>query len=151
MTALEVRIAWLESLLISVKTAAPDDRSSMLDAVSFGDDLPSLTDNPCVLQVASALSGATHVNRRQRQQQQHQVRLEVGPEGSLIYHGPTSIYRIETDKRAIPPGDHQPVKSEKDSDSMAIPSSLIYSRSDTNFDYMAKHFGINIEDNVLDK
>ncbi|KAK7417452.1 hypothetical protein QQX98_004572 [Neonectria punicea] len=146
-TALETRVAWLESLLLSVKTATLGERDSMLHAVSFGNDFPSLDDNPRVLQVASALSGATRVNKTQRQQ--HQVRLELGPEGSLIYHGPTSIYRVETDKRAIPAGDRPSTSNAQEDDNMAIPPSPIYSGSDANFDHVAKHFGINMEDELI--
>jgi hypothetical protein len=135
---------------MSIKSAPSKDRDDMLNAVSFGNDLPSLDDNRRVLQVASALSGAySATNQPAQEQREEQVRLQLGPEGSLIYHGPTSIYRAETDKRGIAPGHLRVANTSQRDDNMVAPSSPIYSGSDSNFNHVAKHFGIDMEDELI--
>ncbi|KAM6505526.1 hypothetical protein FSOLCH5_013702 [Fusarium solani] len=55
--------------------------------------------------------------------------LQAGPQGLLIYHGPTSIYRIRTGGPPLSPSD------------MISP--------DGQFDHVAQHFGIGLEDEVI--
>ncbi|RFU30142.1 hypothetical protein B7463_g6213, partial [Scytalidium lignicola] len=73
-----ISVAWLESFVSRVKHASPEERDAMLDEVSFEDHLE---------QASKDLKIPLGVPVRLRQSN-----LQVGAEGSLIYHGPTSIY-----------------------------------------------------------
>lgn len=74
---LENRVAWLESFIKRVRDAPPEGREEMLAEVSFQDHLGSPP--------ARKPGGQVSV----RPPSSH---LQLGPEGSLIYHGPTSIF-----------------------------------------------------------
>ncbi|KAF7552800.1 hypothetical protein G7Z17_g4101 [Cylindrodendrum hubeiense] len=70
---------------------------------------------------------------------QAQSELQLGLDGSLIYHGPTSIYRAQTGNQA-----QRAIK-----DSKTQPP--LYSGSESNFSHVLEHFGINIDDEVIAK
>ncbi|KAM0232463.1 hypothetical protein ACHAP5_010716 [Fusarium lateritium] len=76
---LEDRVAYLESLITKIREAAPQDRDSLLDIPEFADHLQN--DPSKEFQVQSSPEVISP----------HSDNLEPDPEGSLIYHGPTSI------------------------------------------------------------
>ncbi|KAJ9150331.1 Fungal specific transcription factor domain-containing protein [Pleurostoma richardsiae] len=80
--ALERRISSLESLLLRLKGASSEERQALLDAVAFQDHLrpeePRETDAEAALGEAMAKAS-----------------LRETTEGSLVYHGPTSIFTNE--------------------------------------------------------
>ncbi|KAM5359940.1 hypothetical protein ACJZ2D_014089 [Fusarium nematophilum] len=128
-TSLENRVASLESLLVRIKKAALDDREQLLKGVSFEQlfDAASSTHNHASV---SESTRAESWNTGQGTQNQPSG-LQAGPQGLLIYHGPTSIYRIRT---GGPPS----------SSSAADAGS-----SEAQFDHVARHFGIDLEDELV--
>ncbi|KAL2670062.1 hypothetical protein Neosp_014943 [[Neocosmospora] mangrovei] len=68
-----------------------------------------------------------------------QADLQPGLDGSLIYHGATSIYRAQTVNQA-----QLAVKD-------ATTQPPLYTGSESNFAHVLEHFGINIEDEVIAK
>lgn len=85
-SSLENRIAGLESLVAKLKNATPAERDRILLDVSFVDHLEPRTGDAgkaggrCDLSPFGAKRSCLH----------------SGPEGSLVFHGPTSIYHLST-------------------------------------------------------
>ncbi|KAM5374788.1 hypothetical protein ACJZ2D_006282 [Fusarium nematophilum] len=122
--SLEDRISWLESFITKVQVASPRDRDSLLSSVSFRRQPPSST-----FTTPETESSPGHA----------QADLQPGLDGSLIYHGATSIYRAQTvnqAQRAVKDASTQPP---------------LYTGSESNFAHVLEHFGINIEDEVIAK
>lgn len=124
---LENRIAWLEALVMQIKDSPPEERETILESVSFHDHLPSLPNRPAPSSTAAQDISSSHP----------QADLRLGPEGSLIYHGPTSIYRVQSNGLNI-----------TEQDNPGSPS-LAYLGSDLNFDHVLSHFDIDIEDGLI--
>ncbi|KAF4472061.1 transcription factor [Fusarium albosuccineum] len=122
--SLEDRVAWLESFITKVQVASPRDRDTLLSTVSFRKQ-PSV-DSFTAPDTASAASNG-------------QSDLQPGFDGSLIYHGATSIYHAQTVNQA-----QRAVK-----DASTHPP--LYTGSESNFAHVLEHFGINIEDEVIAK
>ncbi|RSM15188.1 hypothetical protein CDV31_005122 [Fusarium ambrosium] len=96
-----------------------DERERLLETVSFDQWLDANTaGNP-----RPEASRATPTKSVQP------FGLQAGPQGLLIYHGPTSIYRIRTGGPPLSPGD--------------------MASSNGQFDHVAQHFGIDLEDQVI--
>ncbi|KAK2774479.1 transcription factor [Colletotrichum kahawae] len=95
--ALESRIASLEGFLARLKEASNDERNHILDEVEIKDYVPSFSSLP--LEDEAALSEALTKATLQetldgeiaRQWMQHG--LVTDSPGSMIYHGPTSIFQ----------------------------------------------------------
>ncbi|WDK11021.1 fungal specific transcription factor domain-containing protein [Colletotrichum graminicola] len=87
---LESRIASLESLVGRLKTADSDERNRILDDLEDQDYVPSFSSLP--LEDEIALSEAMT-----------KASFQEMTDGSLIYHGPTSIYQNEASSPAYPP------------------------------------------------
>lgn len=129
MVSLENRVAWLESFIGRLQTAPSQERDSLLQTVSFGDHLPARE------------SGSTVDLRKEKNGCRNRgsgANLQVDLEGSLIYHGATSIYRAHSSK---PP---QGTASEH------LTQLTRSAGSDSNFGYVAEHFGINLHDEMVD-
>lgn len=119
---LEERVAWLESLVMDIKCASPEGREVILDSISFSDHL--------------------HLGQRRLMQQSHpggetdamrlQPKLELDLEGSLIYHGPTSICRIRP--------------SENISGQLPPP---IFHGTESEYRQVTEYFGINPKDEIV--
>lgn len=129
MTSLENRVAWLESFIGRLRSAPAGERDDMLQRVSFGDHLPdrqpsASTSRPDVPsgEKGGGLARASNAN------------LQVDLEGSLIYHGATSIYRAH-------PG--------RPSTATGRVSSKHSASFDSNFEYVAEHFGISLHDELV--
>ncbi|KAH6975116.1 fungal-specific transcription factor domain-containing protein [Ilyonectria sp. MPI-CAGE-AT-0026] len=123
---LENRIASLESFIKRIQAATPEERDSMLDTAQFGDHFP-----PNSVFTDGETSTGRNVSPRP------QATLEPGPEGSLIYHGPTSIYYALLGRMS-----DRSVGSNLDQQHR----SLSVTDYDSNFQSVAEHFGINMED-----
>ncbi|KAM0425355.1 hypothetical protein ACHAPT_009411 [Fusarium lateritium] len=118
-TELENRVAHLESLLATRNSFEGGTTSSIPE---LSDHLPSSS----VLE-AQQVSPTDSISRPDN--------LEPGPEGSLIYHGPTSIVhtRLQISDTAGNPALH----------SLGQPS------LDSSFEQIAEHFGIAMEDELV--
>ncbi|KAJ4407458.1 hypothetical protein N0V82_009921 [Gnomoniopsis sp. IMI 355080] len=129
--SLENRVAWLESFIGKLQAVPSHERNSLLQTVSFGDHLP-----------ARNLVPTPDPSREENEEsiRDSSANLQVDLEGSLIYHGATSIYR------AHPDGPARDIKASNELLS-ALPRLMT---SDFNFEYVAEHFGINFDDEVVD-
>ncbi|KPM42497.1 hypothetical protein AK830_g4036 [Neonectria ditissima] len=125
-TSLENHVASLESLLMRIKVASPEGRDKLLEGVSLDQWLDVPTASPVESSDTTAESDIRLVGE---QKKNHSSGLQACPQGLLIYHGPTSIYRIRT---GGPP-----------------PSSVDATSSEGQFDHVAEHFGINLEDELV--
>ncbi|OAL45864.1 PLP-dependent transferase [Pyrenochaeta sp. DS3sAY3a] len=85
LSALESRLAYFESLTQSLKKASNEERDEILAGVSLEDHLESKTD---VEDVPDHNSSAASENPGTPQT----VSLRSGPQGTLQFHGPTSMY-----------------------------------------------------------
>lgn len=135
MSSLENRVAWLESFIGKLQAAAPGrERDEMLQGVSFGDHLPAR-------QQPSAPAPAAEDPDRGRDgghRRESSANLQVDLEGSLIYHGATSIYRTR------PGGPGTGGSSARHSVLSKRPGD-----SDDKFEYVAEHFGISLHDELV--
>ncbi|KAJ4263403.1 hypothetical protein NW762_006222 [Fusarium torreyae] len=123
---LEDRIAYLESLITKIREAAPEERDSLLDIPEFGDHLSNGT--PKELQVQPSPEVISP----------HPDNLEPDPEGSLIYHGPTSIIHGKI-RSTVPIAGSFPHTD--------IPAT--HHNSDGNFEQIAEHFGISMDNDLV--
>ncbi|KAF4466941.1 transcription factor [Fusarium albosuccineum] len=124
-TSLENRIASLEGLLMRIKQASPDEREQLLEDVSFDQWLDvSSSGYHVVSKTSTAESPATCQGKVDQPSG-----LQAGPQGFLIYHGPTSIYRIRTGGTPL--------------------SSFDNTSSEGQFDHVAQHFGIDLGDELV--
>ncbi|KZL84084.1 transcription factor, partial [Colletotrichum incanum] len=86
---LESRIASLESLLSKLKSADSDERNRILDDLEDQDHVPSFSSLPLVDEIAlsEAMTNAS---------------FQEMTDGSMIYHGPTSIFQNEVSNSMYP-------------------------------------------------
>lgn len=115
---------------MQIKLAAPEDRDAILEAVSFLDHLPTNASQDPPSQLSQPRLPHENVGHPQAD-------LRLGPEGSLIYHGPTSIHRVQSDGingRGV--------------DNPGSPS-MAYLGSESNFEHVLNHFEIDIQDEVI--
>ncbi|KXH27477.1 fungal specific transcription factor domain-containing protein [Colletotrichum salicis] len=87
--ALESRIASLESLLGNLKAADGDERNQILDDLEVQDYVPSFSGLPLADEIAlsEAMTKAS---------------FQEMTDGSMIYHGPTSIFQNEVSTSTYP-------------------------------------------------
>ncbi|UQC86306.1 uncharacterized protein CLUP02_11806 [Colletotrichum lupini] len=128
--SLENRVAWLESFIGKLQAAPSPERDSLLKTVSFGDHL-------------SAPGPASVVNvseeRNPEPSRGSSENLQVDLEGSLIYHGATSIYRAHL---GVPARGNASPSRELSENYVVGP--------DSNFEHVAEHFGISLYDELVD-
>lgn len=130
MTSLENRVAWLEAFVRRLQAAPGHERDEMLQSVSFGDHLPA--------RQPSAPDANPDRDKESSHERESGAHLQVDLEGSLIYHGATSIYRAHSVKSAIGNAfDERSALSKQTPD------------SDSNFEYVAEHFGISLHDELV--
>lgn len=93
--SLESRLAWLESFVKELRASTPEQRDEMLRAATLEEDSPVATSTQAPGEYVTQLG----INAR------NEANLELGLEGSLVYHGATSIFRAEaaTDRKAPTP------------------------------------------------
>ncbi|KAF4992529.1 hypothetical protein FDECE_13686 [Fusarium decemcellulare] len=106
---------------MDIKGATPEDQEVLLDSVCFADHLRPRRDS-------SSQSPLEFTARATRIKPE----LELDLEGSLIYHGPTSICRIRPHDQL--PGD--------------LPLSGLDAK-DSQFRQVTEHFGINLDDMLV--
>lgn len=130
MSSLENRVAWLESFIGRLQAAPSQERDEMLQNVAFGDHLPDRQPSTSTVKANREKDGSHGRDSN--------ANLQVDLEGSLIYHGATSIYRAHSGKTATGNafGEH------------AAPSKH-HADSDSNFEYVAEHFGISLHDELV--
>lgn len=104
----------------------------MLQTVSFGDHLPAR-------EPGSTLSPGREKNGDDDNNRNRSANLQVDLEGSLIYHGATSIYRAHS---------NEPIRGIA-SNEFPTPFTRHMS-SNPNFEYVAEHFGIDLHDKLVD-
>ncbi len=121
--SLEKRVAWLESLLIRVKNANLSDVGAILAEVDFDGHL-----NPQNTVLADA-NVTSLMSRRPY--------LQIESEGSLLYHGPTSIYHL-----SIVPTNYE----SRCSISGITGTDMAQT---TNISLVAQHFGINMQEELV--
>lgn len=131
-TSLENRVAWLESFIGRLQEAPVHERDDLLQSVSFGDHLPARRP------LASTSNSNLDKGQGGHHTRETTANLQVDLEGSLIYHGPTSIYRAHSGR---------PTTGNDLGASSAL--SKHPSASDTNFEYVAEHFGISLHDELV--
>lgn len=124
MTELEDRVAYLESCISKARVAPMNERDEILNVVDFDDHMRAGHSIPLQEHDPRADTVRLHVDN-----------LEPGPEGSLIYHGPTSIIHA------------RPYQS---LDATVIgDSSVGRTDEDSNFEQIAAHFGISMDSEVI--
>lgn len=134
MVGLENRVAWLESFVGKLKAAPSHERDSLLQTVSFGDHCPAKND-------PMPKSLDTSKEKRGKGTRASSANLQVDLEGSLIYHGATSIYRAHPSQSVPGPG------GVSSGISSLLPGHM---SSESNFEYVAEHFGINLRDELVE-
>lgn len=123
-------MAWLESFIIKLKGASNDERDRMLFEVNFGDHLTTLTarDGPSSAGTVDSLA-ATSAARH--------AYLHPDSGGLLVYHGPTSIYHLSTNKAE---------EQEVGTDDVLDAAEAAY---DSHLSYVTQHFDISLEDELI--
>ncbi|KAJ0312315.1 uncharacterized protein N0V96_004384 [Colletotrichum fioriniae] len=128
--AKKISVAWLESFIGKLQAAPSPERDNLLKTVSFGDHL-------------SAPEPASVVNVSEEKNPEpargSSENLQVDLEGSLIYHGATSIYRAHL---GVPARGNASPSRELSANYVVGP--------DSNFEHVAEHFGINLNDELVD-
>lgn len=130
MASLENRVAWLESFIGRLQAAPGRERDELLQSVSFGDHLPA-PQPPASTVNPDRDAGGGH-------RRESSANLQVDLEGSLIYHGATSIYRAQPGR----PGSRNAFGQHSALSKHATDS-------DSNFGYVAEHFGISLHDELV--
>lgn len=102
----------------------------MLQSVSFGDHLPA--------RQTPASTATPDKDTASSYKGENSANLQVDLEGSLIYHGATSIYRTHSGRSGAGNafGEHSTL-------------SKLPADSDNNFEYVAEHFGISLHDELV--
>ncbi|KAK1478572.1 hypothetical protein CCUS01_04918 [Colletotrichum cuscutae] len=138
--SLESRISWLETFVQSLRVATPEQREEMLNstAAAEGKDhsLPSSSNK--AQEEIRTVEGAplapgnyiSHLGIHARSS----ANLELGLEGSLIYHGATSIFRVDLPSASS--------KDPRDPDN-TIAALLRGGGIEANFESVMQHFGID--------
>ncbi|KAL7944957.1 fungal-specific transcription factor domain-containing protein [Trichoderma barbatum] len=121
---LEARVKSLESFITSLQNASHEEREQMLRCVSAS----QLSNIPCDNQVESEAL---------RMNELSSANLELDLDGTLIFHGATSIYRIESHEH-----------SQNRSSTMTSETGKT-GGVDTNFEHVMEHFGISLEGDVV--
>ncbi|KAF6810345.1 transcription factor, partial [Colletotrichum plurivorum] len=126
--SLENRVARLESFITTLQGSSAAERDAMLRTVTFGDHLGSTSSRDA--EVAGKRPSGTGRGSS--------ANLQIDLEGSLIYHGATSIYRANAGGPAT----------------LAVfgESSTQLSRgseSESKFEHVAEHFGISLQDELV--
>lgn len=133
---LENRVAWLESFIGRLQAAPSHERDSLLETVSLGDHLPTRRESTATLNARRPGKDGEDLHRRGSG-----ANLQVDIEGSLIYHGATSIYRAHSTKQIQSQGTA--------SNDFPIPLGG-HMCSSSNFEYVAEHFGISFHDELVE-
>ncbi|CAG9998292.1 unnamed protein product [Clonostachys byssicola] len=121
-SSLESRIAWLESLIMRIKEADFQDRETILEAVSFDHHPRQEQEHP--------LTGMADVDG---DTSPLEPKLETDLAGSLICHGPTSIYQVWP---------NEPLPRDP-------PTTNLPLGSQTDLEQIAGHFGINLDNEII--
>ncbi|KAF6803265.1 transcription factor [Colletotrichum musicola] len=125
--SLESRLAWLESFVKKLRASTPQQRDEMLRASALEEDSPATSSTQASGEYVTQLG----INAR------NEANLELGLEGSLVYHGATSIFRAEAGH------------GQKGTDAAAVQG--YYDGVESHFESVMEHFGIRMSDEVVMK
>ncbi|KAG9506499.1 hypothetical protein J7337_000031 [Fusarium musae] len=117
---LEERIAYLEGLVIEIRDTVPEARSILSETSGFSE----MTAPPKIQSESSPAVISPQPDN-----------LEPNPEGSLIYHGSTSIMHGKL---------RQPEKVATHPD-----NSTLGAKTSSNFEQVAQHFGISLDNDLV--
>ncbi|KXH42114.1 hypothetical protein CNYM01_05773 [Colletotrichum nymphaeae SA-01] len=140
-TSLESRISWLETFVQSLRVATPEQREEMLNstAAAEGKDhsLPG-SYNKAQEEIrtdegAPPLAPGNYISHLGIHARSS-ANLELGLEGSLIYHGATSIFRVDLPSTSS--------KDPRDPDDTTV-ALLRGGGIEANFESVMQHFGID--------
>ncbi|KAI8262562.1 hypothetical protein K4K58_000538 [Colletotrichum sp. SAR11_239] len=124
--SLESRLSWFESFVKNLRAASPEQREEMLKSTALDDKSPrSETQAPGEYITQLGIHAGNQAN------------LELGLEGSLVYHGATSIFRAEAEH------------GQKDVTDRV--GQGYYDGVESNFESVMEHFGIGMHDEVVMK
>ncbi|KAL3297326.1 TEA1-TY1 enhancer activator [Colletotrichum asianum] len=124
--SLESRLSWFESFVKNLRAASPEQREDMLKSTALDDKSPrSETQAPGEYITQLGIHAGNQAN------------LELGLEGSLVYHGATSIFRAEAEH------------GQKDVTDRVDQG--YYDGVESNFESVMEHFGIGMHDEVVMK
>ncbi|KAF5598624.1 transcription factor [Fusarium pseudocircinatum] len=117
---LEERIAYLEGLIIEIRDTVPEARSILSETSGFSE----ITVPPKIQSESSSVVISPQPDN-----------LEPDPEGSLIYHGPTSIMhgKLRREERVAAHPDN----------------SALGAKTGSNFEQVAQHFGISLDNDLV--
>lgn len=117
---LEERIAYLEGLIIEIRDTVPEARSILSETSEFSE----ITVPPRIQSEPSPVVISPQPDN-----------LEPDPEGSLIYHGPTSIIhgKLRQSERVAQLPDN----------------STLGANTGSNFEQVAQHFGISLDNDLV--
>lgn len=136
MASLENRVAWLESFIDKLRAAPSHERDGLLQTISFGDHLPARDSS-----VSGTIGNPSKDKKNGEDDRDGSANLQVDLEGSLIYHGATSIYRAHSKEATRGTA----------LDDFTTSSTPRHMRSNpSNFEHVAEHFGINLHDQIVD-
>ncbi|KAJ0344896.1 hypothetical protein COL154_006991 [Colletotrichum chrysophilum] len=124
--SLESRLSWFESFVKNLRAASPEQREEMLKSTALDDKSPkSETQAPGEYIAQIGIHAGNQAN------------LELGLEGSLVYHGATSIFRAEAEH------------GQKDVTDRV--GQGYYDGVESDFESVMEHFGIGMQDEVVMK
>ncbi|KAH0421668.1 transcription factor [Colletotrichum camelliae] len=124
--SLESRLSWFESFVKNLRAASPKQREEMLNSTAL-DDKSHRSETQAPGEYITQLG--IHAG--------NQENLELGLEGSLVYHGATSIFRAEAENGQKDVADRV--------------GQGYYDGVESNFESVMEHFGIGIQDEVVMK
>ncbi|KAJ3940548.1 uncharacterized protein N0V96_009552 [Colletotrichum fioriniae] len=145
--SLESRISWLETFVQSLRVATPEQREEMLNSTAAAErqeiSLASSSNKaqedvqrdeaapPAPAPAPAPGDYISHLGIHARSS----ANLELGLEGSLIYHGATSIFRIDLPSSSS--------KDPKDPSTVTVAALLRGGGIESNFESVMQHFGID--------
>lgn len=118
---LQSRISWLESFIAKLQCSGHAERDALLQAINLTPAQPPNVPKQDIFNLPSTES-------------LNNAMLHPGPKGSLLYHGPTSIYRVYTG------GNNTEGKTE---------ASIAGSEPSSNVGHVLDHFGIDISADIV--
>ncbi|KAF4780726.1 hypothetical protein HER10_EVM0001512 [Colletotrichum scovillei] len=139
--SLESRISWLETFVQSLRVATPEQREEMLNSTAAADgkdhSLPG-SSNKAQEEIrtdegAPPLAPGNYISHLGIHARSS-ANLELGLEGSLIYHGATSIFRVDLPSTSS--------KDPRDPDNTTA-ALLRGGGIEANFESVMQHFGID--------
>ncbi|KAI9167988.1 transcriptional regulatory protein [Paramyrothecium foliicola] len=118
---LQNRVAWLEGFITRLQSASPGERDFELRTIDF-------------LATCSGSAPATVTANASGSSGRRSANLHVDGDGSMAFHGPTSIYQLIFDEEGA-----------SGNDAVVLAPNMTFS----NADHVLQHFGIDIDDTII--